>query len=219
LFAAHKTAPPTTFYFLTMITIGLVGGVACGKSLVAQNFQTLGACVFDGDLVGHEVLALTQVQLALVERWGDRILSEQRELDRSAIAEIVFAGTPDSNAELSFLESIMHPQIGRQLAERIAQMKRLGRHPVAVLDAAVMMKAGWDSLCDRILLIDVPPELRRTRAMQRGLSQAQFAAREAAQTPIEAKRERADIIIDNSGTPQKTFQQVEQVWHSLQQIA
>lgn len=202
-----------------MITIGLVGGVACGKSSVALRFQELGACILDGDRIGHEVLSLPRVQAALVARWGNRVLGEDGSLDRSSIARIVFAGTPESSEELSFLESVTHPEIGSQLAGLIAEIKQQGQHEVAVLDAAVMIKAGWDQLCDRIILVDAPRELRRKRAMLRGLGEAQFNSREAAQTPIEKKQERADIIIDNSGPPQKTMQQVEKVWHSLQQIA
>jgi dephospho-CoA kinase len=213
-----NSAPPAT-RLKNMITIGLVGGVACGKSSVALRFRELGACVLDGDRIGHDVLRLQRVQAALVERWGDHVLFEDGSLDRSIIARMVFAGTPESNEELRFLESITHPEIGSQLAERINEMKRQGHHKIVVVDAAVMMKAGWDQLCDRIIFVDAPREIRRKRAMLRGLGEEQFLAREAAQTPIEKKRERADIIIDNSGLPQKTRQQVEKVWRSLQQIA
>ena len=82
-----------------------------------------------------------------------------------------------------------------------------------------MLKAGWDALCDRIAFVDAPVELRQKRALLRGLSLEQFRAREAAQLPVAAKKKKAHILIDNSGPPQNTFRQVEEVWHSLLQIA
>lgn len=203
-----------------MVTIGLVGGVASGKSLVAADFQKLGACVLDGDRVGHEVLLFDDVVKQLTARWGDRVLSEDGKLDRSSIAKIVFQGDPKSaEQELAFLESITHPEIEKQLRERISQVKSVGRFPVTVLDAAVMFKAGWDAMCDRIVFVDAPQELREKRAMLRGLESSQFAARDKAQMSVEEKKKRADIIIDNSGPPQKTFKQVQEVWQSLLQMA
>lgn len=203
-----------------MITIGLVGGVASGKSIVALDFQKLGACVLNGDQVGHEVLDLDSVTRQLTERWGDRVSGKQGDLDRSAIAKIVFGNdTISAKRELEFLESITHPEIEKRLSEKLVQFKQLGRFQVAVLDAAVMLKAGWNSMCDLIVFVDAPLELRERRALLRGLNKDQFAAREAAQMTVEEKKKKADIIIDNSGPPQKTFTHVEKVWQSLLQIA
>ena len=209
-----------------MITIGLVGGVASGKSVVASEFQKLGAGILNGDRIGHEVLNLPSVRDALVYRWGNDIVTSDGELDRQAIAQIVFP-TPTAQqsvqdqavGELRFLERVTHPEIGKILAARLEKMRGLDRFPVAVIDAAVMLKAGWDSLCDQIIFVDAPVALRRRRAQMRGLAAEQFEAREACQTPVSKKKDRADIIIDNSGPPQNTFRQVEEVWQTLLQIA
>jgi dephospho-CoA kinase len=200
-----------------MITIGLVGGVASGKSIVALDFQKLGAFVLNGDQVGHEVLGVDSVIKKLVERWGSRVSQEQGQLDRSAIAKIVFG--KKSRRELKFLESVTHPEIEKRLTARLVQLEQLGRFQVAVLDAAVMLKAGWDSMCDQIVFVDAPLEIRERRAQLRRQNNQQLAAREAAQTTVGEKKKRADIIIDNSGSPQKTFKHVEKVWQSLLQIA
>lgn len=202
-----------------MIILGLVGGVASGKSSVALDFQKLGGCVLDGDRLGHEALNLPEVRDALVERWGDRILSDDGELNRSAIAEIVFAESTEAQDALTFLESVTHPQIERRLKERLEQLRQMDRFPLVVLDAAIMFKAGWDSMCDQIVFVDAPRELRLKRAMLRGLTEEQFNAREAAQLSVDEKKKRANIVIDNSGPPQNTFSQVEEVWHSLLQTA
>lgn len=202
-----------------MITIGLVGGVACGKSLVASHFQKLGACVLDGDRIGHDVLQMSSIQDQLLKRWGDRVQNDEGGLDRAAIAGIVFAEGDQAAQELAFLETLTHPEIGQRISVRLDQIKRVNRFPLAILDAAVMFKAGWDSMCDQIVLVDAPAELREKRAMLRGLSREQFCFREGMQTSLEEKRKLANLVIDNSGPPQQTFQLVEEVWQSLLQIA
>ena len=202
-----------------MITLGLVGGVASGKSLIALDFKKLGACIIDGDLLGHEVLSLGHVGGTLIKRWGETVVGDNGQLNRSAIAGIVFGASDKAAKELEFLESVTHPEIEKRIAERIAQLRTLERFPVVVLDAAVMLKAGWDSMCDQIVFVDAPRELRVKRAILRGLDEDQFHFREASQLSVEEKRKRADIVIDNSGPPQKTFNQVEEVWYSLRQIA
>lgn len=202
-----------------MITVGLIGGVASGKSLVAECFRDLGACVMDVDRFGHDVLTAEDVIDELAGRWGDRVTTVDGKLDRSAIAGIVFGEAKSAKQELAFLESVTHPRIAGRIQGQLELLQQRGRHRVAILDAAVLLKAGWDQFCQRILFVDAPRELRLRRAVLRGLSEDQFLAREANQISVETKRQRADLVIDNSGPPQKTRQQVEEVWHSLAEIA
>lgn len=209
-----------------MITIGLIGGIASGKSAVARDFQELGAFVIDADQVGHAVLDLPHVTEQLVARWGTGILGENGEMNRSAIAAIVFPpvkdlddDSSDYQAELEFLESVTHPEIRAKIQERMEQVRQTGRFEVIVLDAAVMLKTGWDTLCDQLVYVDAPRELREKRAILRGMEASQFASREEAQIPVNEKKKRADVVIDNSGPPQKTFRQVQEVWQSLRKIA
>jgi dephospho-CoA kinase len=201
-----------------MILIGILGGVASGKSEVSQRLRTLGAAVLDADQVGHAVLREPEVRRALEQRWGPRILDAAGELDRRKIAEIVFAGTPESQAELTFLEGLTHPRIGRRLESQLAQWQRAGV-PAAVLDAPVMLKAGWDRLCQWIIFVDVPRPVRLARARQRGWTEAEFAAREAAQEPLEYKRSRADLTIDNAATLEQLSAQVDRFWQNLMEDA
>jgi dephospho-CoA kinase len=194
--------------------IGLLGGVASGKSLVAGQLAAQGAVVLDADRVGHEVLKEAQVKQALVNRWGQRMLNPEGEIDRSAVGRIVFAAPPQGEAELKYLESVVHPRIGRRLREQIVQAEAAGA-PAIVLDAAVMLKAGWDRECDVIWFVDVPREVRAARARQRGWDEKQFAAREAAQESVEEKRRRSQAVIDNSGTPASTAEQAQELWRRL----
>jgi dephospho-CoA kinase len=192
--------------------IGLVGGVASGKSLVASQLADLGAGRLDADGAGHEVLRETEVEQAARRRWGERVFDVQGRIDRSALAKIVFAPPPDGPAELHFLEQLTHPRIGARLRDQAHRLVRSG-HKALVLDAAVMDKAGWDAMCDKILFIDAPRTVRLERALARGWTERQFDAREAAQASLEARRARSDQVIDNSGTPSHTQIQVERFWN------
>jgi dephospho-CoA kinase len=197
-----------------MLVIGVVGGVACGKSLVAQQFEQLGAGRLDADLVGHEALGDVNVKQAILQAWGPDVFDPQGQVDRRALAARVFAPSPDGPAQLARLERITHPIIEQALRGRLAELREQGA-PAAALDAAVLMKAGWDRLCDTIVFVDVPAAMRLERARTRGWTEAEWSAREAAQTPLEEKRRKASIVIDNSGSPEETRMRVEAAWKTL----
>jgi dephospho-CoA kinase len=197
-----------------MILIGILGGVASGKSEVSCRLRSLGAAVLDADRVGHAVLREAEVRQAVQRRWGEAVLDAAGEIDRRKVAEIVFAVAPESRAELTFLEQLTHPLIGQRLQEQLAELHREGVR-AAVLDAPVMLKAGWDRLCQRIVFVDAPRDVRLARARQRGWTEADFAAREAAQEPLETKRSRADVTLDNSLTRRHLYTQVDRFWRSL----
>jgi dephospho-CoA kinase len=190
-----------------MKVIGLLGGVASGKTSVAKALARRGAVILDADTAGHEALRQSAVKEAIRNRWGKRVFDAAGEVDRRAVAEIVFAESPAARDELAFLESLTHPLISKSLLAQLAAI----RAPLAVVDAAVMLKAGWDRCCDHIVFVDAPPEVRLARARQRGWSDAQFAAREAAQELIEHKRAASDYVLDNSGTPAELDTEVDRL--------
>jgi dephospho-CoA kinase len=194
--------------------IGVLGGVASGKSLVAAEFAALGAGILDGDRAGHEVLRMPEVEQAARRRWGEAILAADGRIDRSRLARIVFAGTPQAAEDLAYLESVTHPRIGRRLLDEARALVG-GGAAALVLDAAVMLKAGWDRLCDTIVYVDAPPQVRLARALARGWTAEALAAREASQGPEAAKRRRADWVIDNGGAVDQTRAQVAAVWQAV----
>ncbi|MCH8045216.1 MAG: dephospho-CoA kinase [Planctomycetes bacterium] len=198
-----------------MQVIGIIGGVASGKSFVAQELKQLGAVVLDGDTLGHEVLRRPEVIEALRERWGDEVIVAGGRIDRSMVASIVFADSDEGRRELKFLEQLTHPKIGELLRRQLDELAAAGQAPVVVLDAAVMLKAGWDGRCDRIVFVDAPREVRLARARERGWSAEVFSAREAAQESLDAKRELADVVIDNSSSLELVQAQIEHLWQSL----
>ena len=105
-----------------MKLIGLLGGVASGKSMVAEMFRRLGAEVLDADRVGHEVLRMPAVRAAVGGRWGKDVIGPDGEVNRPALAKIVFAPPPDGPRELAELERITHPEIRRRLQAKSAEL-------------------------------------------------------------------------------------------------
>lgn len=198
-----------------MLVVGIAGGIACGKSLVARQFQRLGAVVLDVDQVGHRVLHDPEALEAIKAQWGDCILAEDGKVDRQALAEIVFAPEREGQpSQLEILERITHPRIARFVREQLTKLQTDESIPVVVLDAPVMFKAGWDKFCDKIIFVDVPFELRAKRAMEaRNWSQDELTARENQQLPLAEKREKSTDTIDNSGTPEQLFEQIRDLWN------
>jgi dephospho-CoA kinase len=194
--------------------IGLLGGVASGKSFVAKQLAELGAVVLDGDQAGHEVLRESAVKAALRQRWGDQVFGKDGEIDRKAVGRIVFGEPPDGPRELRFLEQLTHPRIMERLKQQMSQAAAAGA-PAVVLDAAVMLKGGWDRLCDTVWFVDAPREVRLARARQRGWSEQEFSSREARQETIEAKRRRANAVIDNAASVEHTAHQIQDLWQQL----
>jgi dephospho-CoA kinase len=193
-----------------MKTIGLVGGVASGKSLAAGMLVELGAGLLDADRTGHAALAEdADVHAALRKRWGEAVFSAAGEVDRAAVAQRIFAeGTADDR---EFLENLLHPRIRLRLEAQRAQFAADGK-PAVVLDAPLLLEAGWGPMCDIVLMIDASRESRLRRARARGWTDAEFARREAAQWPVAEKRRHTDVVIANDGEIEPLRQAIRNFW-------
>jgi dephospho-CoA kinase len=196
-----------------MKTIGLVGGVASGKSLAGKMLVDLGAVLLDADRTGHAVLAEdADARKAVVNRWGNAILRSDDQVDRAAIGRHVFAETAAGAADRKFLEDLLHPRIGRRLNQQRDAAAAAGK-PAVVLDAPLLLEAGWGTICDLVLMIDSPRDLRLERARSRGWSETEFDRREAAQWPPDEKRRLADVVIPNQGTDEELRSAITDFWH------
>jgi dephospho-CoA kinase len=194
-----------------MKTIGLVGGVASGKSRVARMLVELGAGLLDADRAGHAVLADDDVMSALRERWGAAVFAADGSVNRAAVADRVFGRSETEAADRQFLEDLLHLRIRRRLEAERLEMVASGR-PAVVLDAPLLLEAGWDAICDIVLMVDAARETRLARARNRGWSETQFDEREAAQWPVERKREAADVVVNNDGTEEELSGAVRGFW-------
>ncbi len=195
-----------------MLIIGLIGGIASGKSAVAAELAQLGAVVLNADEAAHRVINDPEVKQLLTKRWGQEILLANGEINRKAVATHVFSPNQASSKERVFLENLLHPRIRAEFEAELENLKNAAV-PAAVIDAPLLLEAGWDEVCDVLLFVDSPREDRQRRAeMLRNWSPTDFAAREAAQMPIDEKRRRATHVIANDGTLEQLRMRVHEVW-------
>ena len=160
-----------------MSVIGILGGVASGKSFVSGELARLGAGVLDADGAGHEVLRMPAIAAAARGRWGDEIFAPDGQIDRKRLAHLVFSPPPEGPRQRKYLEELTHPEIGRLLGQEARRMSEAGT-VAAILDAPLLLEAGWDKFCGRLIFVDAPRELRLRRALARGWSEKEFAVRE-----------------------------------------
>jgi dephospho-CoA kinase len=185
--------------------IGLIGGIGSGKSQVAAEFARHGAKIISGDRAGHDALRQPDIRDRVAQRWGRQVLDEQGEVQRPRLGAIVFA----DEAERRALEALVFPYIERRLREEVAAAQADPQVALVVLDAAIMLEAGWNRWCDKLVYVHAPRAVRLQRlAAQRGWTEKEVAARERAQMPLSEKISRADVVLDNSGPPEETAAQV-----------
>jgi dephospho-CoA kinase len=188
--------------------IGLLGGIGGGKSRVAAELGARGGRVINADELGHEALRQPEVRARVVQRWGQGLLNEQGEVVRRRLGAIVFA----DDGERRVLEDLVHPWILGRVQQEIDAARRDPAVRFVVLDAALMLEAGWASLCDRLVFVDTPREQRLQRLLhQRQWTEKEVQAREAAQLPLTEKARRADHVLDNSSTLEHLSRQVDEL--------
>lgn len=193
--------------------LGLIGAIGAGKSTVARLLAERGGAVVDADRLGHEVLDEPSVKAELVTRWGAGVLKPDGTANRRAIGDIVFR----SPAERATLEAIVFPRIHARESELFAQADADPAAHFVVLDAAVLLEAGHEARCAKLLFVDAPRELRLERLRERsGWGADELDRREAAQWPLAVKRLRADAVLDNDGTPEVLATRLDDIlrrWH------
>jgi dephospho-CoA kinase len=189
--------------------IGLTGNIACGKSLVLQTLQELGAETIDADQVVHQVIAHgSPTARRIVERFGAVVLLLDGEIDRRQLGEIVFSDP----ARLRELEAIVHPPTIEAIRERI----RESRSQVLVVDAIKLIESGFAGECDEVWVVTCEPEVQLARLMRRNQYSRDEALRRITAQPSQAlKVARADRVIDNSGSEEETVALVRAAWAEL----
>ena len=189
-----------------MITIGLTGGIASGKSTVSAELRRQGVPIFDADQNARDAVAKGSRGLALVaEAFGSEYLTADGELNRPKVSELVFH---DKDA-LKTLEGILH-KIVWENAESFLQAQREQGAKLAVLDAPLLIETGWHQQVDKVWLVAVSRQQQIERAMLRsGMTEAEVVARINAQMSLEEKQKYADVVLDNSGSLEQTLAQVQ----------
>ncbi len=185
--------------------VGLIGGIGSGKSRVAEALARHGARIVSGDQFGHEALRQPDIIAQVTRRFGTGVLDEDGKVSRRRLGALVFADP----AELRALEALVFPWIERNLESEIARGQADPKVALIVLDAAVLLEAGWNKYCNGVVYVHAPRAVRLARlAGQRGWSAKEVAARENAQMSLTEKVTRADYVVDNSGPPEQLETQI-----------
>jgi dephospho-CoA kinase len=195
-----------------MIVIGLTGGIGSGKSTVGAMLKDLGAAFIDADKVGHRLLREdNDLKWAIVSAFGDGILDQNEAIDRRKLAKIVFC---DSKS-LGQLNSITHPAISQAVSEEVAEFRSQG-FQVTVVEAALLVEAGWTKQTDVIWLTVAPPDVVLARLVEHmGYSPDEARARIACQTSNDERRRYASAVIDTNTSFDELRARVKTLWSGL----
>ncbi|MHB1155220.1 MAG: dephospho-CoA kinase [Phycisphaerales bacterium] len=194
--------------------LGLVGGIGSGKSAVARVFASLGGRVIDADADAKRALLDPAVIDELVGWWGKEVLDTEGRIDRHAVASIVF----HDPAQKKRLESLIHPIVAMRRDEQIEQAMADDAAKFIVLDVPLLLEAGYDKLCDRIIFVDTDRPTRLTRLHQfrgPGWDDQELARREKNQWPLDKKKKLADDVVDNNASEAAILTQVSRILRSI----
>lgn len=194
-----------------MLLVGLTGGIGSGKSTVARLLEKRGAVVFDADLLAREAVEPgTPGHAAVIERFGADVLAPGGELDREALASIVFAD-PSARRDL---EEIVHPEVRRLFAEGSEAYR--DTDSVVVFSAPLLVETGMHTAFEVLVVVSATVATQIERLMhQRGMSEPSIRARIDAQAPLEDKAAAADFLVDNEGSLDELESQVDRLWNDL----
>jgi len=199
-----------------MLKVGLTGGIASGKSTVASMLRDRDCQVLEADPLGHELLEPGQAAYdEVVREFGDSILGRDGKVDRVKLGAIVFADP----ARRARLNQILHPRILAVVRQWFAALERAGDVELAIVEAALIVEAGFHKELDKLIVCWSKPEQQLQRLVERGLTEEQARMRIASQMPAEEKRKVADEVIDCSGTMKETEQQVDTLLAKLRGAA
>ncbi len=198
------------------LLLGITGGIATGKSVVAEMFRECGAFIIDSDLLSRKIVQPEEpAWKEIISYFGELVLLEDKSLNRKLLSEIVFSD-PEKRKKL---EEYTHPRIHEEMIREIQNY--LLKDPEAIIAVIVplLFEVRWDSLFHKTLLVYAPKEIQLQRLIARDkISRERALQIIHSQMPIEEKKQYADFIIDNSGNLEETRAQVEKIWKMLQEI-
>ena len=200
-----------------MLKVGLTGGLATGKTHVANILAGLGCRVLSADELGHQVLLPDgEAYDDVVREFGPRILDSSGRIERRKLAAEAF----ENPERLEKLNSLVHPHVIRREGLWLDRLAAAEPGAIAVVEAAILIETGSYRRFDRIILAVCTPEMQLRRHMERsGETESETRARLARQMPLEDKRRYADYVIDTSGSREDTDRQAREVFRQLEQVA
>lgn len=195
-----------------MIVIGLTGGIASGKSTVSQTLAELGTAIINADETGHELLKPnTEAWSDIVAAFGEGVIGENGAIDRSKLGDIIFRN-PEARERLN---AITHHRIYALVENKINELRRKGA-PVAVVEAALFIEAGWFPLVDQLWVTVAPEDTLIQRLRNRnGFTEEQARARINSQLSSVERIKHADVVIDTDCSLEEVKGKVRKLWQKL----
>jgi dephospho-CoA kinase len=196
-----------------MLIVALTGGIASGKSIIADVLQELGCYIHHTDSVAHQFMEPDKpAWKAIVDHFGQEILNPDKTIDRQRLGERVFTNAE----ERAFLNNLIHPLVMQKKKDVIASLRQKKTHKIFVSEAALTIEAGYAEFFDKIIVAYCPQKTQVARLMQRDKITKEAALKKIqSQLSPEEKREYADYIVDTSGTISETIEQSERVFRYL----
>ncbi len=192
--------------------IGIAGGIASGKSTIAEMLESLGADIIDADKICHRLINTKDIACKITKRWGDHILDDHGKVKRHMLAEIVFS----EREEVSALNSIIHPKAIKEIKSRVAKLQAEAATKAIVLDAALVVESNLIDICDIMLFVDTKKNRCKTRVQNsRKWPLDEITKREKFQGLLQQKREIADVVINNNHSKEDTLYQVKDFWYQF----
>ncbi|MBT3877740.1 MAG: dephospho-CoA kinase [Candidatus Scalindua sp.] len=189
--------------------IGITGGIASGKSTIAEMLESLGADLIDADKICHELINTKDIALEITKRWGNHLKNNHGKIKREELAEIVFS----DRKEVSALNRIIHPKAIKQIRSRIAKLHVEAATKAIVLDAALLVESNLIDICDIVLFVNTEKDRCKTRVQNsRKWPLDEIEKREKFQNLLPQKREVSDVIINNNQSKEDTLNQVKGFW-------
>jgi dephospho-CoA kinase len=200
-----------------MIVAGLTGGIGTGKSTVATIFKRAGAIVIDADKIAKEAVQKGRpTWQKIVNHFGHKILLPNGEINRKHLADIIFNDPRQKN----ILNQIVHPVVFEETERMLKEIEKINPDAVVILDIPLLIESEMKRDLAEIIVVYIPEEIQIQRLMSRdGLSLPEALARIRAQIPIEEKKSKATILIDNSSSQSETRRMALRVFKQLQQKA
>lgn len=200
-----------------MIVAGLTGGIASGKSTVAEVLRRCGAVIIDADLIARQVVSPGQPAWEEIRAaFGEAICRPDGQIDREALGKVVF----DDTASRQRLEAITHPRVGAEIASQLQRAAQTQPDGVVIMDIPLLFETGRTEGLAEIIVVYVPEGIQHQRLMRRnGFGHDEAEARIRSQMPLAQKVRKATLVIDNSGSVQETEKQTLAIYQQLAQRA
>ena len=196
-----------------MQVVGLTGGIATGKSTVSALLRKAGAVIIDADRIARKVVKKGQpAYREIAQNFGKTILLPDGEINRSVLGDIIF----NDPQKKQLLNRIVHPHVRKEQDRQLKHIQKKDPDAIVILDIPLLIESQMQKDLSEVIVVYTPEHIQIKRLMQRdGISKADSLARVRSQMPIEEKKEKATIVIDNSGTRENTRTQTLKIFQDL----